>query len=384
MEQSNKFCGYRSALLCISAIWIICGLSACSTPIKVAGEQHHSAAEKWKALSQYTSSDLPLYGLTVIARLEADKDDGKLNGILTGFRLAKSDDAYSIDLLAPSFEQKFICPQTCIQLVEYNDKNDGIGDTFLTRFVDKYEFRLFSFYSELFVLNDDLALLEKENAEWLDDYLLYLSQQQVQFSSLKEITHFLSAELTLEQYRAFLSSPEIQYENAVKNNIANDSEVYANIRSFLFDDDDADDQWTTAAEEFSYSSRGISANDPSNDGTSAQRFNDPSSNWQDAALVAWSKTKPNSTSSWLSAKNIPLKVGSTVCTYKQNYFGTLDRVNPNGVEIFVQGLALNNVDGVITMLEQGSLFKVSDGIEFLPLYEKKVFPRADIARCNIQ
>lgn len=348
-----------------SLLVLIVLLAACTTPIQIAGEGHRLAAQKWHALSQYTASHLPNYGFTVSAKLGLNSGDGQSMLALTKISLKRNADPFSVDLLKPIFTHKYICNPQCVQLVEYKASNGEDGNTLLTKYLRLYEFELFAFYGDMYVLNSAWEALNTENSQVLDEYLSYLSNKQRDFSSLSDVTDFLKDELTLRAYRQFINDPQTRRQNVVKQFDIKQQQLG---KGSSLRDVQLDAEWDEG-----------------------ELDDKPNQSWDLATvpqeLGVWlpaSATQLISTSQWLQAKQAPLVEGTVVCSFNDSYFGIIQSVSANQVEVFVQGQARKTLDGIITDLSSGSLFQENAELAFLPMAENRMFSKSDIAPCNIQ
>ncbi|MEP1449118.1 MAG: hypothetical protein ABJK37_23645 [Paraglaciecola sp.] len=330
-------------------------LAACTTPIELVGERHQSAAQKWYALSQYTSSELPVYGFTVIAQLGVNNKNGQFELALQNINLQPNADHVSLDLLRPDFMQKYVCDPKCTQLVEYAGEN-----TLLSDFLELYEFELFAFYGEMYVLNSAWVKLSNENAQVLGEYLTYLSNKQDGFDSLNDFIVFLKEASTLSAYREFINDPMLRHTSLVK-------QFYLQPKSKKQTASFSDANW--------------------NEG---QLTNDPTQNWdltsEPKELETWTTLLETNTrtSQWIAVRDLPIINGTVVCSFADSYFGVVQSVSNKQVEVFIQGQARKNQDGLITNVTAGSLFQENANLEFLPMAENKQFIESDIAPCNIQ
>jgi hypothetical protein len=330
-------------------------MTSCSTPVQLVGERHQLAAQKWYALSQYTSSELPNYGFTVIAQLGVNNKNGLSELALKKINLQPNANHISLDLLRPDFTQKYICNPQCTQLVEYAGEN-----TLLSEFLELYEFELFAFYGEMYVLNAAWVKLSNENAQVLSEYLIYLSNEKDGFDSLNDLIVFLKEATTLSAYRSFINDPEMRHTSLVK-------------QYYL--------QPTSKAKTVSF----IDAN-----WHEGELTNDPIQNWdltsEPKELETWTTPlEPNTkTSQWIGVKELPIVKGDVVCSFIDSYFGMVQSVSTKHIEVFIQGQARKSQDGLNTNVTSGSLFQENANLEFLPMAEKKQFVKSDIALCNIQ
>lgn len=358
----------------VMTLLLLCLITACATPIKIAGEKHRIATEKWKALSTYTSSELPSLGFTVTAKLGVTTIENKTELDFSNIKLATQANQLSLDLLLPDFKDKYMCNPVCSHFTEYDTLYSVQGRTLLDRYLTQQEFKLFSFYSEMFVLNDALQTLQQENSELLYYYLNYLSLVQEDVSSLDELTSFLKENLSLSNYRTFIRDPQAQYKSLVNNSLSSN-----NSNHNLSSGNKRKDNW----------SHKFFAKDPSSNWNTFAST-EPNSQWDTSTKVpeqaVWqiSSARNIANSSWNDVKNIHLKVGELVCSYRENYFGMVEETSGNQVNVFIQGQVQQYLDGTLTNYKPGILFEPVENIAFLPLAESRLFDLNDVAPCDIQ
>jgi len=331
-------------------------MTACQTTLKQAGEAHQTAGEKWYALGQYASSTLTSYGVTVTAKLNVDNDDPNGVGFVIGdIGLSESEDNFSVDLLRPNFEHKYICTPVCTQLVEYLNDAKKNSDTLLTKYFDKHEFELFEFYGDIYVLDDQLALLAQINATLVDDYLHLLIKSNNQFDTLKEFSAFLREKINKNAYQHFVKNPYVEYAKFTNNYFIT-----------------PDQHWASDAQ------LDLSLQNPNLDW--ANVFSSPE-------IDIWTipdHQKDRGHNSWLVAKAAYFGPGDTVCSYQENYFGIVDSISTGQVELTVIGQSKMLIDGAIMDAKEGELFHESANGNFLPVNIRKTFSLTDVARCTLQ
>jgi hypothetical protein len=398
--ESAIYTGKKSTLRhSVVFMWLLT-LTACTSSIQHVGEKHQTAAQKWKAMAQYASSNLPQFGFTVTADIVFLDTDGTPRFELSNIKLAKQHDQSSLDLIEPEFVQKFICNDTCVQLTEYiktehyNDETaiDLMTEgTFLAKQLQHYEFELFDFYAELFVLNDVLLALEKSNKDELANYLAHIASQQQGASTLAGFVTNLQASLTLDQYLAFAEDPVLQYRHAYQRVVQNSSPI---LRAATQLKQDPSNTWQ--AEEIMPAWQDPSAANLDelqaivlDIPKEAEMQAWPADIWHVDAIgeeqQAWLSLAKEAkvVSHWDQAKIQTIQTGSTVCSYQDNYFGIVQTIEGNRISLFVQGQAKHFEDGMIDDLKAGSLFNAPSGIAFIPMLDERTFERADLGLCAV-
>ncbi|MBC3766759.1 hypothetical protein [Neptunicella marina] len=383
-----KFVKYHFFFL-VSPILTVFVVSGCSTQLKIAGEQHHNAAEKWYALSQYTASWMPKYGFTVTAQLSFRTEGNEVLPYLSSITLSRKAGISNIDLLIPEFENKFICIKQCMQLTELQLMQGSYGNTLLSQYLKAYEFALFDFYAEMFLLNDKLALIQTINASKLSNYLNYLSNIHEEFKTLKSLTDWLGEQITPAKFKDFLNDPTLEYKATV-NAYFKDQ----NVNLLASEPDSAwqiDDQQRYLSEDkMEKGEVEKDAMDPTQSWIVGELVHSPDQYWQSAndvpqESINWLSLKEVyfDTKIWEEAKQAGVVVGDTVCSYQDNYFGVVSESNDREISVFVQGQGRTIRDGLIIMLPRGALFTPESTLTFLPIATKMNFAIDDIAICTI-
>ena len=380
-------------------MWLL-AVTACTSPIQQVGEKHQTAAQKWKAMAQYASSNLPHFGYTVTADIVFLDTDGTPRFELGNIKLAKQHDQGSLDLIEPQFVQKFVCNDTCVQLTEYI-KTEHVGDenaidlmaegTFLAKQLQYYEFQLFDFYAELFVLNDVLLSLEKSNKDELANYLAHIASQQQGASTLAGFITDLQQSLTLDQYQAFANDPILQYRHAYQHVVQSSSPLLRAATqlkqepSSTWQAEEIMPAWHDASEAKLAELQAIILDIPKE----GENQTWPADVWQLDAVSEEQQTwlslvkEAKVVSHWEQAKKQTIETGKTVCSYHDNYFGIVQTIDGSQVSLFVQGQAKHFEDGMIQDLKAGSLFNAPSGIAFIPMLDERIFERADLGLCSI-
>lgn len=349
-------------------------LAACSTPIKQAGEEHATAIGKWNELARYAETKFINYPVAITAQLALVKQDAAHAYQLRNIQLSKKENSYTINLLAPNFEHKYICSPICYQLLEYVENSPTSGSTLLNEYFALHEFELFSFYGELYKMNEKLDQLSRYNASGLNDYLHYISHENRQFQALDSFASYLSDHLDIANYQAFLDDPK------AKTLREKSSQVGSIFKQAL----DANAGWSYPSASKSpeiHLWQHLQAGETSN-----WMLLPESNNWLASDFKPkHAKELPSDnvvSGAWLMAKNIDLQPNSYVCSYSDNKFGRLARMSNNNVEVELIGQAKLLQDGILYDLEEGALFNGHPSISFLPLQGTQSFSSLNVAMCQ--
>jgi len=411
-------------LIFSKVFFILCFLLvgfSCQSTLDVAGDEHKTVTEKWRALSTYAESNIDNYGVTVTARL-AITAENKFK--LTHYQISKDPSRQDIDLLAPNFEYKYICLPVCYQLIEYVNFSGEDGNTLLTNYFDRHEFELFKFYGDIQLLNKQLAKLANYDQRLLKSYLTSLAYQSTIFETAKEFTQFLTAALTPAALEGFSDNPEELFSHFLKNyqvinggqwpGVSNEEDKWASVskeHNEWTDDSKEQDEWADVSKEQNEWADDSKEQDEWADVSKEQNewsvsTESPELAWSTKLTVLpealWLKATPaqkysadglestdNNTSdtnqlSWQSAKVSPIIIGHNVCSYKESYFGVVVAISFEQVIVNLLGQAKIINEGVVYPASAGDLFTLNENLYFSPITEKRTFERSDVASCILE
>jgi hypothetical protein len=90
------------------------------------------------------------------------------------------------------------------------------------------------------------------------------------------------------------------------------------------------------------------------------------------------------TSNWEQAKQNALQVGSIVCSFSDNSFGVVKKLEANDVTLDVIAQARVLVDGMKLYLQPGYLFTSAESFYFVKGSPNQTYTLSDIATCNVE
>ncbi|AEP30355.1 hypothetical protein [Brumicola nitratireducens] len=362
-------------MLLVVALFTV--LNACTSHIEQVGEKHKEAAQKWKEMANYVSSDLPEFGYTITADIQLNQSASGKQFELTNIQFATNQQTSTLDLLRPQFEFKYICIDSCVQLTEYTQTNLQFDEqaiknvqegSFLAKQLQRYEFELFDFYAALFVLNDNLMNLVTRDQSSFDSYLYYLVDQDFQAKTFKEFSAYAKKVLSLSAFNEYLTDPVVQYQSTYNRLYGrptpSDTVKFKGL--------------VTADERLIKNTDFITEDELMIANASLISEDQASKTWQEPATVTLVQ------SHWSVVNQLPITLGNTVCSYAQNYFGIVKSMGEQDVSLLVQGQAKQFADGVLLDIEQGSLFSSAMQVSFVPMAEDLVLLKSDLAPCTLQ
>jgi hypothetical protein len=371
---------------------VVLGMEGCQSTLDVAGGEHKVVTEKWMELSKYAESNIESFGVTITAQLEISIDNKfKLNNFKINTLSTKQD----INLLAPNFDNKYICSPMCYQLIEYVNFSGENGATLLTNYFDRHEFELFKFYGDIQLLNKQLVKLAQHDELLLKNYLTLLAYQGASFESAKELIQFLTTALTKKALESFAENPDDLFSLMLKSykviykvqgmGSSNEQDEWTTDVS-IEQNEWADvtreqDEWTISTEILE-----IAMLSESN--------LQPEALWLNEAPIQKKSTEGNETNnnitpdadlySWQAAKALPILVGNNVCSYKESYFGVVEAISFDKITVNILGQAKIINEGIVYPANEGELFTMNENLYFSPLTEKKFFKKSDVASCSLE
>jgi hypothetical protein len=336
------------------SLLILLMLVSCQSAVQQVGEQHKTAVDKWQALANYAASDLLNYGLIITTKLTIRDIEDQARYQFIDIKLATNEDPFNINMLTPSFDQKYICSPKCVQFNEYFTTRGENAYTLLSAYFAEEEFRLFQFYADIVLLNDQLALLSEISPDHLTAYLNWLGSQQKSFDALASFSNYLEQVLSIESYRYFIEHPVyIQSAESAKH--------------YLHLSQSPESQWGADDPELS---------EPPE--TAAWLDQEPMEN------KAIFRPVKQVESTWRQAQLLTVEVGDNVCSYLENKFGVVTAITGNEIEVALTGQIKTIADGLIKNMSPGSLFQLVEGVNFYPVQELQIFLKKDIAPCLIE
>jgi hypothetical protein len=438
LNPTNKVLHFLSASLLI--VLLLLG-GGCQSSLDIAGDEHKTVTEKWRALSKYAESSIENYDVTISARLAISTDK---RFKLTHFKISSGSNKQDINLLTPNFENKYICSPLCYQLIEYVNFSGESGTTLLTSYFDRHEFELFKFYGDIQLLNKQLAKLAKHDQALLNSYLKSMAYQSVSFDTAKGFIQFLTEALTIPSLKSFADNPQDllshylkkhQVKNASRWNTA-DAERYewtdiSKEQNEWSADNREQSEWSAKTQEQNeWSANSQEQNEWSTYSQEQNEWSDideEKNEWASATQeqnewtmlnkmpervwlnesdsfseAPWLKQLPkesaakdgvesvtndqtgNDLLTWGSAKASLIKIGHNVCSYQGSFFGVVTAISFDKVTVNVLGQAKRIIEGIIYPANDGDLFSMNENLYFTPLSERKSFERSNVASCLLE
>jgi hypothetical protein len=349
----------REIILFIFTIALFLSITGCQTKLGVAGDNHKTVTAKWGELGRYAESEIGQYGVTITAKLKHEYMTKKTEFTLWDIQLAISETSFDIDLLVPSFEDKYICTPVCYQLTEYQPNLDITGNTLLTEYFTNHEFELFKFYGDLLLLNKNLSILKNENPLLLNKYLNWLAENAKSFSDFNEFSHYLNATLTPAAMAKFVNLRSVYTQERLSTFLPTPDKKWTDDNL-----DPPDKKWTD--DNF----------DSPDKNWELSKFELNKANMQNEGIVMY-----NTGNKSLSIKK--LKIGTQVCTITENYFGNLKNIDGSEYIVNIRGQAKLEIDGAIFDAPKGTILSPSSQVSFLPLDKLMSFNRDELKQCEL-
>jgi hypothetical protein len=376
-------------------------LVACQSSIDITGNQHKSASEKWIALANYAESSLNRYGVTITAKLVSEQDYINQYDKLTDIQLSTKENFNDINLLSPDFLSKYTCNDNCERLNQYIPKPLKSGNTALIRYFSEYEFKLFKFYAELIQFNKTIDSIEANAPTLLDQYLHILVIEKRTFDSLTELISYLN-----EMLHKPLSDMQYFVDNSPYRQQQTELEKLFLSPNINWSASAPQSEWQKTA-----SNEGQQA---ANHGWLKSGFSFPNVK---KVEMPWVKYKEHQltpiinakfkqsgnvilsslnndapfietdthSNVWIKAKELKYNVGDKVCTFNDNVFGIVEKIEGQEVQILTYGQAKQLDEfGVIKDVPIGALFFTNKEFTFEVTSQLQSFNLDDVAKCNIE
>lgn len=381
----------KNTLFCnILVIFLTLMVSSCQSNLEIAGDKHQTSTEKWHALAKYSSTTLAPFNLIITAKFDHSNISSKMAVRFTEVKLSNRTTPFNINLIEPSFSNKYICTPLCSQLTEYLQENNNriSDDTLLSLYFKKHEFELFQFYSDMFILGDQLERLAKENPDNLYNYLQWISKSELSANSLIAFTLLLNEKLTVEKYQDFINNPPIIYPSVETNIVASPENNWLENNSIppevalLSQSSSSIDESGTQQENPS----------PDDDWVAQSEIASPESTfpnelWEISPLVSenkhWAPMNNSPSKNWFEPADNKLEIKDTVCSYNENYFGIVQSISQEEIHVWVLGQAKIKQDDIVSNPESGELFKEKIKSIFIPINKLKTFSLSDISLCEL-
>jgi hypothetical protein len=342
----------------------------CQSKIEKIGQQHAEEVLKWQELARYAGNELKYLGLTVTAGVQINQSAEGTTYSIVNVQLNRDANHTEVDLLSPEFAEKFACGKDCQKLGLY-DSNFTKPETQLSSFFFEEEGRFFEFYGRLTRLNYTLADYRASSPDILKKYLTLMFNRKLSFNSLSEFIDNLEKHVTENKLLAFSKSGFISpVEDRLSSMFIDDltanlpTEWEINVDDVKMPDDDWNSNASTPDELF-YT--GL---------TPDELFY--------ANLISKTASLSVITSNWEQAKQNALQVGSIVCSFSDNSFGVVKKLEANDVTLDVIAQARVLVDGMKLYLQPGYLFTSAESFYFVKGSPNQTYTLSDIATCNVE
>jgi hypothetical protein len=352
----------------------------CQSKIEKIGQQHAEEVLKWQELARYAGNELKYLGLTVTAGVQINQSAEGTTYSIVNVQLNRDANHTEVDLLSPEFAEKFACGKDCQKLGLY-DSNFTKPETQLSSFFFEEEGRFFEFYGRLTRLNYTLADYRASSPDILKKYLTLMFNRKLSFNSLSEFIDNLEKHVTENKLLAFSKSGFISpVEDRLSSMFIDDltanlpTEWEINVDDVKMPDDDWNSNASTPDELF-YT--GLTPDELFYTGlTPDELFY--------ANLISKTASLSVITSNWEQAKQNALQVGSIVCSFSDNSFGVVKKLEANDVTLDVIAQARVLVDGMKLYLQPGYLFTSAESFYFVKGSPNQTYTLSDIATCNVE
>lgn len=324
-------------------------LLGCQSRLDVAGQDHALVVKKWQELANYRDRTTKNSPFTVVAKLAVNKLSGKPEYILSDIHITQEETKFELNLIRPTFEDKYICEPVCSKLNEYF-RDSQTNSTMLNQYFERHEFELFKFYGDMVLLDDSISELLTFSPNATTQYFSWLMKKEQKFQNLASITSFLKLALTKDSLIAFLNTPDDFYMELLSRS----QSVITDLNLWNLGDNNPETaNWTTT---------------PTGD----------------EVLLSMDKTIKNATlSNWRMQNSKPITIGDQVCSYELNEFGIVNEIIGSKVQVKLVGKLIKILDGRQVPTQPGDIYNNQLEQIFVPITKQAVYQSNLIGHCDI-
>lgn len=325
----------------LSAISVFFLIGCQSTQDSAYAQQ--KAILQWQSMADSAATPFREAGIQLTAKLNFKDAQWGKEYYLSDFSFTKPIDKYRIDLLAPTFKNKYLCSWVCEKVDEMRyDKLIGYYD-YLTVFFNTIKPELLTFYSNLIELENNVNTLNISKQEFAVK-LHKLKQTPIELANLTQVDNYLESSFT---QTSFFDVEESEV-------ITNESDIY-----------------TTNEEQTDFEA-------------------DNENTVNDSDIIAVS-TYDNAdefveqTTEDIGIDKSLFTIGIKVCSRQANFFGEVMEVDPLNPKILVsvKGQAKQMKDNAIVNLASGYLESQNGQFDFIEMNKMTVFNLDDIFLCDV-
>ncbi len=346
----------------IFLLFFLTGLISCQSPEKTAQVTHKESIDKWYGLAGYAHSNLNKHSVFIAASFSLVNKHQSKQVVIKDYQITNKVSQTQVDLLKPSFKNKLVCNPKCYFFNEYFFENETMKNTVMADFFKTYEFKLFDFYSQLFLLNKKLAILERRNVDHVKIYLDALINNKTKYKTLNELSDFLNSALTLDKFIEFTNNPKNIF--LANNSFGNGTELW------LSDAPEESEIWLSDTVK-------------------------ESENWLDDTAKEsenWLSYVPKEKNIWsdkmrketlINKQNQDFYIGDTVCT-PYNSAGII--VEIFGAELSIEEFALAKVqsDGMLSAPADNFLRFKNEAYIYVPYTNEVTLLGSDVFACEVK
>ncbi|MFT4928202.1 MAG: hypothetical protein ACI8WB_004321 [Phenylobacterium sp.] len=385
---------------------------------------YQTSKDGWQRAAFRQNDLFNRYELKIFASVNWKKRSDAATYTFDAIQIADQSDAYAINLLHPQFDGKMACGWYC-EYVDLPITQPMVGAyTMLDKIYQSRQPELLNFYASLTQLNERLISIDPRYLHLMPDIIARIAAMKIEFDSLAHVIGFLNDYFD-----------ELNFETEFANKPALDG-IIASHRSagsaFASDEQYIEDTGTviinTLPDPRLPEPRQQQQNMPRYSRESAQYLNAPN---PDRALLESFQTsspmphmaqsrqtnrRPVSTqlsggsyypqpappsaggsnnnsgaqikgsaedSLWTGLSQEEVNVGQLVCSYEDNYFGRVQSIEGETVNVAIQGQAKAVKDGMFINAAIGILFQASADFSYLQTEDFIAFAAHQVAPCNL-
>ncbi|WP_448567970.1 hypothetical protein [Thalassotalea ganghwensis] len=321
---------------------VLANVAGCSSHQDLVADKHVKAVSKWHELAAFSKVKQIKLPFKITTELNASVRQGQNELAFTKIKLANTESNKEIDLLNPSFRNKYICLVQCMGLTEYVRINNS---TLLDTYFSIYEFSLFDFYGRLYKLNRQVNRLKSIAQDDFSTYIDWLIKTEYQSDDLKSFITYLEKKLTLESYYQFRNNPEDYYAKLFSEN--------------------TDSLWDETEEDYSPE---IALWDLTDEIAPL--------NGENTSITQLQET-------FAELQKQPLDIGNIVCHFDNNTLGVVKAISGKRAKVKFMGSYQQFYDGQYLPAPSGYIFSNSKDFTMIKIEDIQYVNLSEIAKCDL-
>jgi len=355
---------------------VLFSLCSCQSNLQIVGDKHKTSIEKWHELAKFSESDLNSFKVKLVASFSLNDESSNLYQ-LNNFRISVTESSFDINLLHPSIEQKYLCDPVCKQLAELIISESDEAGVLSDFYFDQSEFDLFKFYGDLYLLNNNVSHFNKYSPLLVDEYLLFLAQQNQLFSNINDFMVYLKEALNKEAFYAFINNPHNRFKTLSKSPLESDNwnqEPLVNLPENM-------NKVVLESYQWNQEQNSTEILFWNNDQELAETLF-----WNDKQSIPESSNNSNEIEDSNNDKPVNknnIYIGDIVCHGPSNSFGLAQAVTGKTVTVQIAGVLRVYSEGVLMTPKPNEILIKKGKIDFVAVNEQQQYFIDEIEKCQV-